>query len=576
LLVYGDENFRRGIKDALLPSTDTIISFSLAASRNITTVANLGLEIVLQRKSRVLDVLADSLSRIRQNLAPEHQDLLARYQITTSELAKLGMSGPRDISASQYLAKMGDLKRDLADLEARISGHSSHFRSEISPVTLPQVQKALPPYAVLLEWVRYHPYNPKAIKREPQWGAPRYALYVLKPKGAPIVLDIGDAEVLEIQVNKLLSAVRRPGDRQRTQNLAGDLYRRLLQSVQAHLGSAKQLLIAPDGQLNLLPFGVLQDATGHSLADQYELTYLTSGRDLLRPAPPAEASRPSLLVADPAFDAATPATRTTTTETSNRRSADMDRSGLRFERLPGTAQEARDLRPVLKLDPSQVLTEARATETAVKQVQSPRILHLATHGFFLPNLPEAFPTLSRGATLDLLEQQQPPPQGENLLLRSGLVLAGANHGKSGNDDGFLTALEVSSLDLTGTQLAVLSACETGVGQLQNGEGAYGLRRALVLAGVRTQVVTLWKVDDAATQAFMGHYYRHVLDGMGRSAALRLTQQDMQKNPKKPEWADPYYWAAFVVIGDSTPLPPETGSLSPGAHLLPESRSIHAH
>lgn len=145
----------------------------------------------------------------------------------------------------------------------------------------------------------------------------------------------------------------------------------------------------------------------------------------------------------------------------------------------------------------------------MKRAQSPRILHIATHGFFLPNLPEAVHATSRGAVLDL-DERRPGPSGENPLLRSGLVLAGANQRKSGDDDGLLTALEVSSLDLTGTQLSVLSACQTGVGQVQNGEGVYGLRRALVLAGVRTQVVSLWKVDDAATQAFMGHYYRPVV------------------------------------------------------------------
>lgn len=550
LLVHGDEARKRAYTATLVGSTYGFETFAVVAAAKIPEAISFGLDVVLQRKGRVLDVLAESLSRIRTSAIPEDQALWTRYVAAQTDWATLSMRGPGLLPVDQYGARLAELEQKVQAVATELSARSSQFRTILEPVTLDRVQQALPPHAVLLEWVRYRPFNPKAIQQEPHWGDPRYALYILKPKGMPVLLDLGGAEALEGQVTKLLTAVRRPGGMQETQGLARDLYRRLIQRVQGHLGSAHQLLLSPDGQLNLLPFGVLQDTKGRYLGDQYEVTYLTSGRDLLRPVSPAEASRPSLLVADPAFDSSTPSTRTTTTLASTRRSADVDRSDLRFDRLKGTAKEAEDLGPLLKLVPSQVLTLARATEAAVKQAQSPRILHIATHGFFLSDVPKTPPTRSRGAVLDFLEQQQPTWQGENPLLQSGLALAGANQRQSGTDDGLLTALEVSSLNLTGTQLAVLSACETGVGQVQNGEGVYGLRRALVLAGVRTQVVSLWKVDDAATQAFMGHYYRYVLNGMGRSAALRTTQQKMRESLA---WTHPYYWAAFVVIGDATPL-----------------------
>ena len=142
------------------------------------------------------------------------------------------------------------------------------------------------------------------------------------------------------------------------------------------------------------------------------------------------------------------------------------------------------------------------------------------------------------------------PKGENPLLRSGLALAGANRLRSGQDDGVLTALEVAGLDLAGTELAVLSACETGVGAVQNGEGVYGLRRALVLAGVRTQIASLWKVDDAATKDLMIDYYRRLQAGAGRSQALREAQLAMLKSPTR---AHPYYWASFIAIGEEKAL-----------------------
>ena len=142
---------------------------------------------------------------------------------------------------------------------------------------------------------------------------------------------------------------------------------------------------------------------------------------------------------------------------------------------------------------------------------------MATHGFFLSDQQVASAALR---PVSFSAETPPLPLGENPLLRSGLALAGANARRSGeSDDGILTAAEAAQLDLRGTQLVVLSACETGLGQVQQGEGVYGLRRALVLAGAQAQLVSLWKVADGQTQALMVDYYQHLLKGEGRSAAL---------------------------------------------------------
>jgi MYXO-CTERM domain-containing protein len=159
----------------------------------------------------------------------------------------------------------------------------------------------------------------------------------------------------------------------------------------------------------------------------------------------------------------------------------------------------------------------------------------------------------------------PPLTGEDPLLRSGLALAGANPRKSGADDGVFTALELTGQDLYGTKLGVLSACETGLGEVINGDGVYGLRRALVLAGARTQVMSLWKVDDRATQALMTAYYQRLQQGGGRSEAMRQVQLAMLAEGDRVR---PYYWASFIVSGDWTslegkPSVPELGRLQPG-------------
>jgi hypothetical protein len=139
---------------------------------------------------------------------------------------------------------------------------------------------------------------------------------------------------------------------------------------------------------------------------------------------------------------------------------------------------------------------------------------------------------------------------ENPLLRSGIVLAGANQRKSGTEDGILTALEATGLDLRGTELVTLSACETGVGEVRNGEGVYGLHRAFVIAGAKGELVSLWKVADEETKTLMVAYYQRLAQGSGRSSSLRATQLDMLAQRAT---AHPYYWASFVYYGDPSPV-----------------------
>jgi CHAT domain-containing protein len=219
-----------------------------------------------------------------------------------------------------------------------------------------------------------------------------------------------------------------------------------------------------------------------------------------------------------------------------------------------------------------VLTEARASESAVKGVSAPSILHIATHGFFLPDQKheESIALSARGLGLaNDPAAAAVAARGENPLLRSGLALAGANErgGAAGAEDGVLTAYEAAGLDLWGTRLVVLSACETGVGEVQNGDGVYGLRRALVLAGSESQVMTLWQVSDDATRDLMIEYYRRLQAGAGRGEALRAVQLamlsgtqkasggqqrglggDQPGNRRDANWSHPFYWAAFIQSG----------------------------
>ena len=212
-----------------------------------------------------------------------------------------------------------------------------------------------------------------------------------------------------------------------------------------------------------------------------------------------------------------------------------------------------------------------ATEKEIKSLQSPSILHIATHGFFLEdqNYTDAMDTANnRGikkvtntsTESDDKKESSDTERGadsqlENPLLRSGLVFAGANNlGKNslldGEDDGILTALEISGLRLWDTDIVVLSACETGLGEVQKGEGVFGLRRAFQLAGVKTIIMSMWEVPDKETIDFMGSFYEQIELGTGKSDALHYaTLNALNKRREVNGAAHPFYWGAFVIIGE---------------------------
>ena len=180
--------------------------------------------------------------------------------------------------------------------------------------------------------------------------------------------------------------------------------------------------------------------------------------------------------------------------------------------------------------------------------RAPEILHLATHGFFLKaddTLRKRLLKLQRGGEVHV------PPPGDNPLLRAGLAFAGINTNAQflGDidtiNDGVLTALEVLDLNLSGTRLVVLSACETGIGEIHEGEGVYGLRRSFQEAGVAEVVSSLWAVSDEGTQALMTNFYGRILAGVPARDALRETQLELMDSP---EWGYPYIWSAFMMVG----------------------------
>ena len=549
-LTIGSERQKLAYIDSLSEDTSRTISFNLDLAPHDRAASALATLVLLERKGRVLDAISDSMTALRQRAKPEDQQLLDQLNTAAAELAKLVLNGLQKRAPDDYQKQLAAREEEKEKLEAEISARSAEFRAQAQPVTLAAVQAAIPQSAALVEFAVYRPYDPKAVSDNEAYGKPRYVAYVLRRQGEAQGLELGEAQVIDARVDALRQALIDP-QRRDVQQLARAVDEQVMRPLRSLVGDATQLLVSPDGELNLLPFQALVDEQGHYLIERYAFTYLTSGRDLLRLQVARESKSEPLVIANPTFGETATVQKVSApakwAEPNVRRrnvTAARTLAELYFAPLDGTAQEADAIR---KFFPdANLLTGVRATKAALKQTVAPRILHIATHGFFLQS-PQVAPDARAQVATVKTSGADVEVESENPLLRSGLALAGANRrGGAVADDGILTALEASGLNLWGTKLVVLSACDTGLGEVRNGEGVYGLRRAFVLAGAESLVMSLWPASDYSTRTLMTSYYKNLKQGLGRGAALRQVQLDMlRRNPK----LHPFYWANFIQSGE---------------------------
>ncbi len=537
--------------------TNIAVSLALQLSSNNSTINKLALTTVLRRKGRVLDAMTDTIQTLRTQLAddPETKELFDDWLDVQKRLANLVYGEPGKEKIEIYQNQIKQLQTQKEKLENQLSRKSKEFRKEIQPVELADIQKKIPQDAALVEIYQYQPFNPKPSKERKKRVKPRYAVAVLRSSGEPSWVDLGDAATIKKSItnfrNSLIidpSILKNPSSKklilEQTQKQAQKLYEQIITPIRPLLGDARHLLLSPDGQLNLIPFEALYDGDQKEyLVQRYSFSYLTSGRDLLPPETTANETSPPVVFADIDYQNQDITVAAKTRGVENRRSNDF--ASLEFKRLPATSEEGKQIKKIFP--DTNIFTGKQATEGVIKQIPTPNILHLATHGFFLPEQKKPNPK-----TIDLNQQLDQPIalNIENPLLRSGLALAGFNERKNkqtkNSEDGVLTALEVAGLNLRGTQLVVLSACETAKGDVKVGEGVYGLRRALTLAGSQSQLLSLWKVSDEGTKELMVKYYSNLKGGKGRHEALRQVQLDFINNP---EYQHPYYWASFIPSGN---------------------------
>ncbi len=539
-----------------LRTEEELLYALLRAHPDNTHVQRLALSAILLRKGRSIEETANTSRTILRSLGSQDRDTFERLRALRTQLASLSLQGPGPLPPADYQKKLKDLADQGDALEADLARRSAALRA-LSALPSPndivdRVAAAIPKDGALVELITYtdRPLVPKPGTPEAKRSSHlRYLALVLHPDARIRVLDLGPAAPIDRDASRLRDAF---AERDAAYlSSAQALYARAFKPLLPLLGSTRRLFLAPDGQLALVPFAALHDGTSF-LIDSFDLSYLTSGKDLLSRSQDNATSDSVVVLADPAFGSSPVEEPAPTQHASSRErffsTLRADLAHHPWPPLPGTRQEAQAIQHLLPQ--AQLFLGTHATKQRLLQLPAPAVLHIATHGFFLED--SSTPSGSRALVGSSSGASSVPPPPDPLL-RSGLVLTGSlspspESSQLRSDNSLVTALELAGLDLWGTQLVVLSACDTGRGDVKLGQGVYGLRRALVIAGAETVVMSLWKVNDDSTRLLMESYYRHLLTGSGRAEALRQAMVSLRQSHPHP-----HYWAPFVSLGSDSPL-----------------------
>jgi CHAT domain-containing protein/Tfp pilus assembly protein PilF len=518
---------------------------------------------LVRSRGLVLEELIARRQWLRAAAGGGASPLIAHLSDAAQRLSRLLVEGEGPAPAAEVEAARAELEA----AERALGEASRPFAIEVQRLRLglDEVTWSLPPGSALAAYARF---NREAIQSSLQrFEAPEpwYLALVRSAAGQLELVPLADAATIDRLAREWRAAAGRPSGGEQATRQAGERLRELIwDPVSARVGDAKLVFVVPDGELGLLNLAALPASPDAFLAEQGPpLAMLAEERELVPD--PFEATRSACLLAigAPDFDAA-PDGRTMTAaaaanpDPGSSRSSPEDLARSRFTSLPGTAAETAAVTELWRrADPRAEalrLTGGEATEAAVK-VLAPgfRVLHLATHGFFLGGSADPPAGSDRGVGAIVPAGAVATPTGAfDQLKLSGLALAGANRRDlAGVEDGILTAEEVAALDLSGVEWAVLSACESGVGEVSGLEGVFGLRRAFRVAGARTVIMSLWAVDDEAAREWMSALYRaRLVDGLPTAEAVRRASLDvLAARRQRGDSIHPAFWAAFVASGD---------------------------
>lgn len=510
-------------------------------------------EIIFNTKAIVTDGMAKRARSIMN--AVGISALKAAVDSVAGQISLLERSGSTS-SSDEIL----DLIVERERLEAALAFRQSRTANDLgfTEVTTEEVVASLPLGVALVEFIKYDHF---VSVTESQ---PRYVACVVRQTGDIRLVNLGRAAVIDSIVREFRAYFDDPIKRtaESFYPLGRNLYSRIWEPVRESVEGASLIIVSPDGELNLLSFAALVDETGGYLAESHAIHYIGSARDLVAPPAYWDSGLGLLALGDPKYqdsnkhedshDSGNSLFPLITLPLLQNRSF-YGKCGVDVGTLPALPGTRHEIDEVCKLWQESLGAETLVTffdEAANEQnfrhaSAVSRVIYLATHGFALPDTC----SLSTRSLSTATDEQG--FVGENPLTLSGLVLATPRNVDSqtvsSEADGILYADEISRMDLSSTELVVLSACETGLGKVRNGEGVYGLRRAFLTAGARAVISTLWSIDDAATSELMGGLLRSRdanVPEMLRAAQIRA----IEKLRSSGSSYMPYTWAAFVVTG----------------------------
>lgn len=524
-------------------------------------------EWTLRRRSLVLDELASRRRRAAEIDEPAVAGAWSEFVAARRRLAALWVRGPETGPSYWQELEQAGRRRDEAEKELTKASAAYRERGNLRSASLEEHAAALPPASALVEYLRVGVRHPGE-----RATTNHYVALTLDADGGTGAIDLGAAEPIDDLVGAWIEALRSDyhqlaSDAAATMSSAEGqaLRHRVWDPVAERLGAVDHVFLVLDGALNQVHFAALPDRTGRFLIESGpEIHLLTTGRQLLRfqSSERRDFGRGLLALGDPDF-ASSPNTEAGTPGAFRGPTPGCVSVGrLAWEALPASRLE---VEAVAALYPApsraEVSVGEEATEHRLKRHAAGKsMLHLATHGFFLGDGCTAAPFAGRGigglavSSDPTLESAARESETENPLLLSGLVLAGANNGAARpgeGEDGIVTAEELATLDLAGVETVALSACDTGLGTVANGEGVFGLRRALEIAGARTVLMSLWPVPDDAAREWMTRFYAHLFSGTPVAAATRAATLDCLARVRAGDQgrAHPFLWAGFVAGGD---------------------------
>lgn len=497
--------------DVTAPRFQRFFNFAIEASVELNYITQDFFDYQMATKALLLNSTNKVKNAILASNDKQLIDDYLRWLDKKEQLARLYSYSKEQLKEQKI--DLSSLEREANAMEKSLSERSSDFSSGYSTqkISYKQIRDLLADNEAVVDIVRV-----RGFSQDFTPDAKYAALVLLKNQELPKLVVLENGAQLETRYAKYYSTViqkRMPDE---------FCYDQYWARIDPELAGKRMIYLSPDGVYNQVNLNTLKKPDGDYLVNRYDFVLLGNARDLIE----LKARKVAALKKD-AFLLGFPDYQTDDVPP-----------------LPGTKVELDGVSRVLKASGYQVTQymERSATESNIKKLKSPALVHIATHGYFLKDVDE-----SGGSVFGVNAENA----SNNPLLRSGLILAGAGKAIEGtggvdmtsNDNGILTAYEAMNLNLERTGLVILSACETGLGDVKSGEGVYGLQRAFLVAGADALIMSLWKVDDEATQLLMTNFYTNWIKLNNKQKAFKQAQLQLMAKYKEP-----YYWGAFVMMG----------------------------